>query len=270
MLSPFEQAVFLGILHGLTEFLPVSGDGHLALARTLLELDRHGVSLSVLLQTGTLLAVLAYLRPRIVEVTRDLWLELARGRLPGAGSAGRDALLVFVAAIPTGLLGLLLRATVAGWSERPLAIGFGFIVTSLLLISTLWARPGTLSSPSLGGAALLGVVQGLAYAPGVSHSGSTIVAALWLGVRPERAFELSMLMSIPALAAPILLELLASEAMTGHALPLFAGVSVAFIVGLLGLAILRRVVLNGHLSWFALWLLPLALATLALAKAWPR
>jgi undecaprenyl-diphosphatase len=259
----------LGILHGLTELLPVSGEGHLALARTLLELDPSGLSLSVLIELGTLLAVLAYFRHRIVQVLRDLWLELACGRLPHAGMPGRDALLVCVAAVPAGIIALLLRAAVTGWSERPLAIGFGFIVTSLLLISTLWTRPGTLSSPSLAAAALLGVAQGLACAPGLSRSGSLIVAALWLGVRPERAFELSMLISIPALAAPILLQLFAPDALTGHALPLLVGVSVAFGAGLVSLAILRRAVLNGHLSWFALWLLPLALATLALAKAWP-
>jgi undecaprenyl-diphosphatase len=269
MLSPFEQAAFLGILHGFTELLPVSSDGHLALARTLLELDPAGLSLNVLLELGTLLAVLAYFRERIVQVTRDLWQELARGQLPRAGTPGRDALLVFVAAVPAGVVGLLLRAALTGSSERPLAIGFGFIASALLLISTLWARPGTLSSPSLAAAALLGVAQGLASAPGLSRSGSVIVAALWLGVRPERAFELSMLMSIPALAAPLILELFASDALTANALPLLVGVSVAFGAGLVSLAILRRTVLNGHLSWFALWLLPLALATLALAKAWP-
>jgi undecaprenyl-diphosphatase len=107
-------------------------------------------------------------------------------------------------------------------------------------------------------------------APGVSRSGLTIVTALWLGVRSERAFELSMLMSVPAVAAAVLLESLEGDSMAGHSFALVSGAVMAFAVGLLALSLLRRVVSRGNLAWFALWVLPLALATLALAKAWPR
>jgi undecaprenyl-diphosphatase len=155
------------------------------------------------------------------------------------------------------------------WTLEPLATGFGFIVTACLLTSTLWARPGTLVSPPIVGALLLGFAQGLAVAPGISRSGITIVTALWLGVRAERAFEFSMLMSVPAVAAALLLELLEGEAMDGHALAATSGAIAAFAVGLGALSLLRRVVSRGNLAWFALWVLPVALATLALAKAWP-
>ena len=144
-----------------------------------------------------------------------------------------------------------------------------FVVTACLLTSTLWTKPGSLSSPSLPGALLLGLAQGLAVAPGVSRSGITIVAALWLGLRAERAFELSMLMSVPAVSAAIALELVAGDSMAGHALAIGAGVLTSFAVGYVGLRLLRRVVLAGSIAWFSLWVLPLALATLALAKAWP-
>jgi undecaprenyl-diphosphatase len=269
MLSPFEQALFLGILQGLTEFLPISSDGHLALAQMLLEVDGRGLTLSVLLHTGTLLATVLYFRERIGQVLFDLWQQLLRGRLPAPAAPGWDAVLVLVATVPTGLIGLALRDVVARWTEQPLATGFGFVITACLLTSTLWARPGNTLSPTLWGALLLGVAQGLAVAPGVSRSGLTIVTALWLGVRSERAFELSMLMSVPAVAAAVLLELLEGDSMAGHWFALGSGAVAAFAVGLLALALLRRVVSRGHLAWFALWVLPLALATLALAKAWP-
>jgi undecaprenyl-diphosphatase len=269
MLSPFEQATFLGVLQGLTEFLPISSDGHLALAQMLLEVDGGGLTLSVLLHTGTLLATLIYFRARIALVLVDLWQSLRQKRLPVAGTPAWDAVLVLVASVPTALIGLVLRDTVARWTEQPLATGFGFIVTALLLTSTLWTRPGSQLSPSLAAALLLGVAQGMAVAPGLSRSGATIVAALWLGVRSERAFELSMLMSIPAVAGAVLLESLGGDAMGGRVLPLSSGAVMAFGVGLVALSLLKRMVSRGHLAWFALWVLPVALATLALAKAWP-
>lgn len=270
MLSPFEHAILLGILQGLTEFLPISSDGHLALAQMLLDVDGGGLTLSVLLHTGTLLATILYFRERIGAVLLDLWQSLRRGHVPAPTSPGWDAILVLVATVPTGLIGLAGRDVVAEWTEQPLATGFGFVITACLLISTLWAKPGTLVAPTLLGALLLGVAQGMAVAPGVSRSGLTIVTALWLGVRSERAFELSMLLSVPAVAAAVLLELLEGDSMAGHSFALISGAVMAFGVGLLALSLLRRVVARGNLAWFALWVLPVALATLALAKAWPR
>lgn len=269
MLSPFEQAIILGVLQGLTEFLPISSDGHLALAQMLLEVEDGGLTLSVLLHSGTLLATILYFRQRIAKVLLELWHHVRRGRLPAPASPGWDAVLVLLATVPTGLIGLALRDLVAQWTQEPLATGFGFIVTACLLTSTLWVRPGTLMSPTLVGALVIGFAQGLAVAPGISRSGITIVTALWLGVRSERAFEFSMLMSIPAVAAAVLLELLEGDTLDGHAIVLACGALTAFAVGLGALSLLRRVVSRGHLAWFALWVLPVALATLALAKAWP-
>jgi undecaprenyl-diphosphatase len=269
MLSPFEQAIFLGVIQGLTEFLPISSDGHLALAQMLLDTDGGGLTLSVLLHTGTLFATLIYFRRRIAESLVDLWHTLRRGRVPAPGASGYDVIFVLVASVPTALIGLLLRDAVERWTVSPLATGFGFIVTSLLLTSTLWARPGNVASPTLVAALLIGLAQGLAVAPGISRSGSTIVAALWLGVRSERAFELSMLMSLPAVAGAILLEVVGGHGHGGHAFALVCGAITAFAVGILALTLLRRIVSRGHLAWFALWVLPVALATLALAKAWP-
>lgn len=269
MLSPFEQAVFLGFLQGLTEFLPISSDGHLALAQMLLDVDGGGLTLSVLLHTGTLLATLIYFRRRIALSLVDFFDSLRRGRMPAPGAAGYDVIFVVAASVPTAVIGFIARDVVARWTEMPLATGFGFIGTALVLTSSLWARPGSISSPTLITALVMGVAQGMAVAPGLSRSGSTIVAALWLGVRSERAFELSMLMSIPAVTGAVLLELLGAEQLEGRALPLVTGTITSFAVGIMALTLLRRMVSRGQLAWFALWVLPVALATLALAKAWP-
>jgi undecaprenyl-diphosphatase len=268
-MSPFEQALILGVVQGLSEFLPISGDGHLALAQLLLEVEGGGLTLSVLLHLGTLIAATVYFRERLAAVLLDLGKQLRRGRLPAPAAVGWDAVLVLIAALPTGIIGLLSRDTIASWTAQPLVTGFGFIVTACLLTSTLWTKPGTLMSPSLSGALLLGVAQGLAVVPGVSRSGITIVAALWLGLRAERAFELSVLMSLPAVVAAIGLELFVSASHTPSALAFAAGTVTSLGFGYLSLGLLRRVLAAGAISWFALWVLPLALATLALAKAWP-
>ena len=268
-MSPFEQAILLGMVHGLTAFLPISSDGHLALARVLLELEDGGLTLTILLHYGTLLAALIYFRQRIAIASLDCWKHLRRGRLPGPVVPGWDVVVVLFASIPTGLIGLALRETVAYWSLEPLATGFGFVITACLLTSALWARPGTLSAPSISGALLLGVAQGVAVAPGVSRSAITIVVALWLGLRAERAFELSMLLGIPAVAAALALELLGAPALGQYALLVAIAGIISLPLGLLGLGLSRRVVSAGNVAWFALWVLPLALATLALAKAWP-
>ncbi|HEX5098145.1 MAG TPA: undecaprenyl-diphosphate phosphatase, partial [Polyangiaceae bacterium] len=124
--------------------------------------------------------------------------------------------------------------------------------------------------PTLAGALLLGVAQGLAVLPGLSRSGTTIAVALWLGVRPRRAFELSMLMSVPAILGAIVLE---GRLAFGSALPwvpLLLGATVALGTGIVALRALRGLVDRGHFGWFAFWAGPLALATMAMGLAWPR
>jgi undecaprenyl-diphosphatase len=106
--------------------------------------------------------------------------------------------------------------------------------------------------------------------PGLSRSASTITVALLLGVRRERAFELSMLMSLPAVLGATLLEAPKAFADSALVLPAAIGAVVAFLVGLGALGLLRRIVVAGRFSWFAAWVVPVALATLALATAWPH
>jgi len=275
----FEETACLGLLHGLAEFLPISSDGHIALAETLLDL-RDGatgglsgaerLTLHACLRAGSLLAALVYFRTRIAGIAVELWHCLRSWQLPRAGGPGGDAVIILCASVPTALLGLALQPVLLRWHARPLAIGFGFIVTALLLTSTLWARAGSRSSISLSGAAVLGVAQGLACLPGLSRSAASLSTVAWLGVRPDRAFELAMLATLPASLGTLGLQLWAGDGAAEAALPLILGAVAAFGAGLLGLWLMRRLVARSLLPWLSLWMLPVALATLALAKAWPR
>ena len=266
--NPLTEIVLLGVLQGLTEFLPVSSSGHLALGQMLFGVDDPSLTLSVMLHGGTLLATMWVVRARLVGVLGAVARGVTAPRTLLTTDAGRDLLFVVVASVPTGAIGLLTRDAVATWTASPLVIAVGFFMTAGVLISARWAPIGGATQPTLGQALLVGIVQGIAVLPGVSRSGSTIGVALWMGVRPDRAFELSMLLSLPAVLGAVVLEAShMSEAGGSWAMAL--GALIAFGTGLGALWALRHAVSRGYFSLYALWVLPLAVATLALAWAWP-
>jgi len=259
---PLLHAVLLGIVQGITEFLPVSSDGHLALAELLLSLEQAGLTLNVMLHAGTLLATLLLLRRQAAPAIMDGVAAFRRPSRFSSTAGGRDALVVIVASAPTAIIGLALRDAVERWTHSPVVVALGFVGTAAAVLSTRWVKVREREVPTLAGALLIGVLQGLAVLPGLSRSGSTIAAALWLGVRPDRAFELSMLMSLPAVAGAVLLEGRHLGENGGAVAPAVVGAAVAFAVGLLALRVLRRMVMRGHFAWFAAWVLPMAALTL--------
>lgn len=263
------EALLLGILQGVSEFLPISSSGHLALAGMLFGVENAGLTLNVLLHVGTLVATAIVLRHRLMSAIVSGVKALAEPSLFRTSRGGQDALFVVVASIPTALIGFTLRDTVEAWTRSPWVVGVGFLMTSALLVSTKFARPGKVEHPSVGAALALGIAQGIAVAPGVSRSGITIAVALFLGVQRGRAFELSMLMSVPAVLGAALLELPGSLAnMQGLGAALVGSV-VACVSGVGAMLILRRMVVGGNFPWFAIWVFPLSIATLMMAQAWP-
>lgn len=268
--APIWESVILGAIQGLTEFLPISSDGHLALTEMLFKFSSKGLALNVMLHVGTFVATLVMLWPRVRPALFDGLAAFAKPSLFATVPGARDALVVILASIPTALMGLGLRHSVERWTESPLAVGLGFLATSVVLIASRFAKNGSDEQPGVVGALLIGVAQGFAVLPGLSRSASTITLALFLGVRRERAFELSMLMSLPAVLGATLLEAPKAFSNPELLLPAAVGAVVAFFVGLLALGLLRRIVVAGRFSWFAAWVLPVAFATLALAKAWPH
>lgn len=263
------EVALLGTLHGVSEFLPISSSGHLALAELLFGFKSGGLLFDVMLQVGTLLATLVVLRQRVKLATVDGAGALLRPSQFRTTAGGRDALVVVVATLPTAIVGLGLQSAASRWTRSPLAVGLGLVVTAAILLSTRWARPGEDEVPTVLGALLIGIVQGLAVIPGMSRSGSTIALALWLGVRPDRAFELSMLMYVPVVLGSVVLESRHLVVSGGALPPALFGAAVALAAGVVALLALRRVVVRGHFSLFALWVLPVAIATLAMARAWP-
>lgn len=263
------DALLLGLLQGISEFLPISSSGHLALAGILFDIKDAGLTLNVLLHVGTLIATGIVLHKRLWAAIVSGFQAFLRPSLFRTTPGGQDALFVILASIPTAILGFTFRDAVEAWTSSPVVVGLGFLATSGLLVATYFAKPGSIEHPSYRAALLLGVAQGIAILPGVSRSGTTIALALFLGVARSRAFELSMLMSIPAVFGAALLE---APHMLGNitALPAAVfGAAVACVAGVLAMMALRRVVVGGLFPLFALWVFPLAIATLAMARAWP-
>ena len=181
MQAPVWESIVLGAIQGLTEFLPVSSDGHLALTEMLFNVSSKGQSLNAMLRVGTLVATVVMLWPRFRPALLDGLAACAKPSLLATAPGARDALVVIMASIPTAALGLGLRHVVERWPESPLAVGLGFLGTSVVLIASGFAKEGEDEQPGIVGALLIGVAQGLAVLPGLSRSASTITLALFLG-----------------------------------------------------------------------------------------
>jgi undecaprenyl-diphosphatase len=222
-----------------------------------------GLTLNVMLHAGTLAATALVLRRRLAAAVADGVRALRRPSRFAETAGGRDAAFVLLASLPTAVVGLALRDAVERWTESPVVVGMGLVATSVLLLSMRWTESGDCEFPAPGVALLIGIAQGLAVVPGISRSGSTICVALWLGVRKDRAFELSMLASVPAVLGAVVLEARHAVLTPTGATAAGIGAVVSFGVGVAALLALRRAINRGRLYWFALWTLPLAGLALA-------
>ena len=260
---PYE-ALGLGALQGVTEFLPVSSSGHVAIASLFTSLKGGSLTLNVMLHAGTLLATAYVLHPSLQRLFKDSAVAFSEPRQLLSAPGTQDIRVVILTSIPTACIGLLLRHRVETWTNSPLAIGIGFLITAGLLLASRFHPKRDRMTPTVAGSILLGIGQGLAVLPGISRSGATITVALWLGLKPRRAFEISMLMSLPAVLGAVLLELPSASLSAEQWWAGVVGATTACAIGVLALSWLRSLVTQGRFFWFFLWVLPAGLLTLTL------
>jgi undecaprenyl-diphosphatase len=260
------EALLLGVVQGLTEFLPVSSSGHLAVLKHLFGRGEVPILFDVLLHISTLAVVVMVFRARIgaVLVSLGRW----AGRRWTAEQDGENLRIVrlgVLATVVTGVLGVGISRLEPGGS--PTLVGVLFLVTAGILIATRVAA-GSRGYREMGaGRALLaGFAQGLGVFPGISRAGITISAGLLSGVARREAAEFSFLISIPAILGALVLTLrdFGELAATVPPVSLAAGVVSSFLVGLLSLKLLLRLVRGGRLYLFALYLVPLGILTIIL------
>jgi undecaprenyl-diphosphatase len=257
------EAILLGIIQGLTEFLPVSSSGHLVLFQQLFGLKEAELFFDVCVHLGTLLAVIVVFRQEIANIvsalTRLLSVRGSKKTLLQKIESDPDlklALLIVIGSIPTALMGFLFRGIADQLFASAFITGLMLIVTGLLLWITRWAAPcgekpgADRLTPQ--NALIIGVVQGLAIVPGISRSGSTISIGLLLGIRREAAARYSFLLSIPAIIGAGLLSLKEGLSQADPAVRIsLLGAATAAFIGYGALKCLLHVVKKGRLHMFA-------------------
>ena len=259
------KATLLGILQGITEFLPVSSSGHLVAAQALLGLKSPGVILEVSLHFGTLLAILLVFWDDLLELIAHGWrgFVLLCRRKPAEISNRAPhfftALAIVVGSVPAGLAGVFLKDYITPFFEGDLtACGSFLIVTGIMLIATRWALKGAVKTVGPGRGFLVGAAQALALLPGISRSGSTIAAGLYVGLERDTAARFAFLLAVPAMAGAVVLELAGASLNSANIawLPVIWGTAVAAVVGWVSLKALLPIVKKGKLHYFAAYCIP--------------
>lgn len=266
----FIQAVVLGIVQGVTEFLPVSSSGHLLLGQYFLGLDqeRFGLSFDVALHLGTLVAVVAVFREDLVRLAHAFLLSLGRRRNLSS-SDQRLAYLIIAATVPAALIGFFLESFFENAVRSPWIVVFNLVLVGVLFIvaEAVGTRTRQAWKLTFAGAIGIGLAQAAALVPGVSRSGATMTLGLFLGLRREEAARFSFLMSVPIIAGAGTLQFaeVISEGMSVHDMLLFgAGFVSSAIVGYLAIRFFLRFVADHSLRAFAYYRFALAALVAAL------
>ncbi len=251
------ESITLGVIQGLCEFLPVSSSGHLALLQYFFGLGNENlVAFDLLLHFATVLASLIYFRREIIQVL----IEWFGGWFGKKNFGWEYGWAILIATFLTGIIGLPLRGVVEIMSSSPLYVGFGLIFTAIVLGCVPIISGNDKNHSLLKIAVVVGIAQGIAVLPGVSRSGMTIAACLFMGLEVKEAFRFSFLISIPAIVGANLLEAL-KFLKTGEAAFLPEGYVwaclAAFVLGLAALGIMRKLVLNEKWPYFGIYCLAL-------------
>ena len=246
----------LGVVQGLTEFLPISSTAHLKVVPVLLRWGDPGVAVTAVIQLGSIVAVLGFFRRDLRQVGSAMLHALRRGSWQA--SEARLGLAIAVGTLPIVIAGLAIKRLVPDFDHSPLrslsSIGLISIVMALLLAlaEQLGRRRRLISDVRIRDGLLVGLAQALAVVPGVSRSGSTLTASLFDGWRRADAARFSFLLGIPAITLAGLVEL--KEALhqptTGGALPLLVGILSSALVSWLAIAWLLRFLQNHSTWWF--------------------
>lgn len=241
------QAIILGIVQGITEWLPISSSGHLVLFQELFGFKAN-VAFDVLLHVATLLVIIIVFWKDILEIAKSLfawrWDEHTR-----------MLLFIVLATIPTAIIGLLFKDWLLGLFTNMLLLGVFFIINGIILLLTRFAKEGK----ELGWkhSIMMGFAQGLSIIPSLSRSGLTISTGMFFGVKKENLVKLSFLMAVPAILGAFVLE--AKNIVFADIGAMIAGSIAALTVGYFALRFTIKAVENGKWHYFAYYCLVLGI-----------
>lgn len=259
------QSIFLGIVQGLTEFLPVSSSGHLVFFQSLFGLKEPPLFFDVMLHLGTLFAVVIYFWTDIWKIVQGIVATLKR-KEKGQNQA-KLFLWIILATIPTGIMGLLFKDWFESLFSKPKVVGGMLLVTGSVLWLTRWAKKEGRLLERMGwiDSIFIGIAQGLAIIPGISRAGATISTGLFCGLDRELSGKFSFLLSIPAILGATILEFRKMEA-HHELLTTLIATAIAFGVGILSLTFLMKIIKMGKIFNFSYYCWGVGLIIILLTK----
>lgn len=242
------QAIILAITQGITEFLPVSSSGHLAILQIFWNLPETPISFDAILHFGTLGAILAVFWQEIKKIFLSKNWQLIK--------------LIIIGTIPAAIFGFFLQTKIEQSFMSLKFIGLSFLITALFLLSTKFSKAQK-DTISWSDALIIGIAQAVALFPGISRSGFTISAGLLRKLKPEIAYKFSFLLALPAILGAVILQLPALI-QQGENSYLFGGIGmlISFFVGIASLKILEKILKRGKYFWFSLYLIILSMVIL--------
>jgi len=245
------RAIVLGIVQGLTEFLPVSSSGHIELAKVIMgdqSVAKQSMLMTIMLHGATALSTIIIFRNEIIEIFKGLF-QFKRNE------ASAFSAKIILSMIPAALVGLLFEEQMEALFERQiLLVGTMLLLTGLLLLLADRAK-NTDKKVGFGHAILIGIAQAIAILPGISRSGATISTSVLLGIDRERAARFSFLMVVPLIFGKIAKDLLSGDLTysDGQLVPILAGFAAAFLTGLVACTWMITLVKNSKLSYFSIY-----------------
>ncbi len=248
------DAVFLGIIQGLTEFLPISSSGHLVIFQKLLGFQQQQLLFDCALHVGTLLAVVIYFSKDIKRIFKSVLSK----------KENTDSFLlkdIITGSIPTAIIGFLFKDYFERAFSSALIAGIMLCVTGLFVGATKFIPEGSKKRVGLIRSVLIGIAQGIAIIPGISRSGATIVCGLMCKIDRELAFKFSFLLSIPAISGAFILEAVKINQIK-NVIPLSLGTISSAIVGLIALRFLNNLIKKGNLYYFSPYCFAIGISTI--------
>lgn len=249
------QALLLGIIQGLTEFLPISSSGHLVIGQYFLRLREPELFFDISVHFATMIAVVIYFRSEVFKLIKGLFL---RNEVEGR----KTLLIIIIGTIPAAVIGYTLSSFFESAFSNPKMTSVMLMLTGFILLTTIPARPVGKKMWRLkwSDALIVGMAQAAAIMPGISRSGSTIAAGLHLGFKRDDAARFSFLLSLPAIFGATLFEAKDIASLPASQLVTVAsGMLAAGIVGYLAIHYMLKIVSRGKLFWFAPYCIALGL-----------
>jgi len=255
------QAILLGIIQGITEWLPISSSGHLVIAQVYLDIEEP-IFFNAMVHLGTLVVVVWVFRTEIRDVILA-FLESMKDMKNGVSFQDslkepehRLAFLIIVGTLPIAIIGILFRSQIESMYAEPLIAGIALVFTGIYLLVTKWARhpvPRTVRVMTFREAILIGLVQAIAIIPGVSRSGSTIATGLLMGLNREVVARYSFLLFIPAILGATMVQMwdVIIDGSEIEWIPTIVGTVTAMVVGYFSIKLLLRVIRQSKLYLFS-------------------